>query len=136
MAITNRHLNSTIFTTIRALLIAQDGNYTSSTQPLITASYPDSYDFTNPVIVISNAATGESDFTFDRSSSNKNVVVLIDIFVNKNKDRDMLGDDVRFFLKSKIDGITLINIEEINNTDIVNNQKVRNKAMTFTYVRR
>jgi len=146
VTITNRDLESNVFETVYDFLKLQatDSEYQTGVQPTITASYIDG-DKEFPQIIVRSPDIGSNEYTFDRSSSLKSIVVIIDIYTNNdpsnskygNKDRGTLSDDVEFFLgNKKIPGVSLFSIESTTNTPEINGNKIYNKTKTFTYIRR
>jgi hypothetical protein len=137
MAITDRTLRSSVFETIYDLLKAKatSGDY-STTQPTVVASFVDDYDFSAPLLVLSPLSVETSNNVFDRTNSTKEIVLLIEIYTKSNRDRDLLSDDVNYFMSQKITGLMLNNVSEDSSTIIINNSKVRYKSITFTFMRR
>lgn len=138
MTITNSSLRQNVFEELYDVLKAKadSEDYGTSTQPTITAQYIDSADVF-PQIVISAADVEEGDYVFDRSDSLKNIIVVVDIYTLKNKNRDILADNINTFIKeNKITGITLISTDEANSINLDKDSKIRNKTITFTFIRR
>ena len=142
VTINNISVRSNVFETVYDLLKAH--TFTTSTQPTVTASFIDRETAFQQVVV--NPVIAEiQEVNYDRSSNLKNIVVVIDVYTindpsnNKfgNKDRDVLSDDVSYLLEStNIQGISLVDSDESLAVPIDNNNKVYNKTLTFTYIRR
>ena len=138
MAIVNSSLRQNVFEEIYDILKAKadSEDYGTSTQPTITAQYIDSTDVF-PQIVIGSANVSEDEYNFNRSTSLKNIIIIIDIYTKKNKNRDILADNVNTFIKeNKISGLTLFNVGEGTAINLDKDSKIRNKTITYTFIRR
>jgi len=138
MTISNSSLRQNVFEEIYDLLKAKADaeDFGTATQPNVVASYIDDIN-AFPQVVIGSANVDEDEYTFDRSNSLKNIVIIIDIYTKKNKNRDILSDNVNTFMKeTKIAGITLFNVGEGTAINLDKESKIRNKTITYTFIRR
>jgi len=93
MTINNNTINTDVFETIYDLLYNQIGDYTSSIQPNISATYIEK-EATYPCIVIEPITKENSNYTFKQNNPDRNILVVIQVYTKKNKDRDLLRNDL------------------------------------------
>jgi|TARA_Y100000310_G_scaffold243849_1_gene248526 hypothetical protein len=137
MTISSASLRQDVFETIYDRLTAKAvaSSFGTSTQPTITATYIDSAKVF-PQIVVNPADVEEGEYVFDRSSSLKNIVVVVETYGLSNQDRDILSDNINTFMESPITGMTLESVDENNSVSLDKDTKIRNKTITFTFSRR
>jgi len=138
VTITNNNIRAGSFESVYDYLKgkATTSDYSTTPQPLVTASYPDDNE-TFPCIVINPIQVDRGDYTFDRSNTQNDIVVVIEIYAKKNKNRDLLGDNIQAFMDSnKFQGLHLNSVTETNAPDDINSTKIRYKSISFTYGRR
>ena len=126
-------LRSNIFETLYDELTA--ANLLSSTAT-VTAAYIDSED-SFPQVVINPVDIEKTNFSFDRSNSNKSVTILIDIWTKKNKDKDLLTDEIDTIVSaiSWSGSLTLAGWSESNALESPSGNKVHLKSIALTFFR-
>ena len=137
VTITNRELRHTVWETFYDDLkaFATAGSYGTSVQPTVVSAFIDDNP-TFPMIVIHPVSVREGKRTFDNSSSLKNISLVFDVYAKKSEDIETLGDDVAYVLADKVAGITLVDVEEAFAVPIVNDTKIKNKTISYNYIRR
>ena len=136
MTLNDTKLRQSVWETVYDLVSA--GTYSSTITPTITAAYIEGDHAPFPQIVVNPIDINKTDFTFgnDRKGATNNIVMTIDIFTKKNKDLDVLSDEVDSIMTSRIQGITLISQSENSGTFFPNEQKLRVKTLSYTFIRR
>ena len=135
VSITKNNIRQNIFETVYDTLKAKatSSSYGTSTQPTITASYIDSAD-SLPEIVIGRINNNKEDPVFNRANYTNNCVQVIGVYAKKNKEVDVLTDNIDEFLhENKITGVTLIDWNEEDDIYITNQNKLRSKTITITW---
>ena len=138
VAINNSTVRQNLFETVYDTLKAHatSSSYGTSTQPTIVAQYVDDTK-AMPEIVVHPANVDTGEWTFNRSNNQQNINLMVEVYTTKNKDVDVLSDDIYILLTTnKITGAMLIAHNETTSVSITNNNKIRNKVMNFTYQRR
>tara|TARA_Y100000310_G_C20669135_1_gene809278 strand:- start:1332 stop:1742 length:411 start_codon:yes stop_codon:yes gene_type:complete len=135
VAINNATIRQNVYETIYDLLNNNIGSYNSSTQPTITAAYIDDTK-SMPEIVVHPVDVDESDYSFGQATGSKEVRVMIEVYTTKNKDVDLLTDDVDVLLNSSITGLNLVGRAESTAFETPNNNKLHLKTITYTFMRR
>lgn len=111
-------------------------SFTTSSAPTITAAYIDK-DQQFPQIVINPIDVDYDNATFAKGSWDKTIKVLIDVYTRKNKDKDILSDEIMALLDGTlISGVSLVGVSESNALDTYNDNKVHLKSLALTYRRR
>lgn len=139
VTITDSLLRSNVYETLYDLLkaYATSSSYSTTPQPMVTAAYIDNSTQTFPMIVVNPAIISTEGRTFNNSSSQKNVSVIIDIYTKKTEDIDKLADNIFTLVNgTKTQGITLVGTNETFSVPLVNSTKIKNKTITFNYIRR
>lgn len=134
VTITDSSIRNTIYETIHDLLSA---NIASSIT--IYGGYPDISSISYPNIIIMPINVSEDSFTIDtsRMDSSKTILVNIMIFSKANKTLDIIADTVSYTLRSNtFSGAYLTSVSEDDIFITPNDQKVKGKSLSFTYVRR
>lgn len=125
----------TIYDTINAVL----SSMSASSTPVLYGGYPDIKTVNFPCIIIQPITVGEIDFTIDstRSSTTKEIVVVIEIYAEKNKDLDIIADYVINLLKTtSMSGIFLVSTDDAYGIALPGNNKVKQKTLSLTFARR
>ncbi len=134
VTITDSSIRNTIYETVHDLLSA---NVASSIT--IYGGYPDISTISYPNIIIMPINVSEDSFTIDtsRSESSKTILVNIMIFSKANKSLDIIADLVSYTLRSNtFNGAYLTSVSEDDIFISPNDQKIKGKSLSFTYVRR
>ena len=133
VTIVDTSLRQSIFETLYDTLTT--ANLLSSTVT-VTAAYIDSDDAPFPQVVIHPVNVDKSDFTFNRSVNKKNINVMIDIWTKKNKDKDIITDEIDNIIDTlKMGGVMLNGWAESNALETPSNNKIHLKTITLTYIR-
>lgn len=142
VTITDTRLRSTIYQTVYALINAAKATYNTTVTPTVYGGHPDLDSVTFPNIVINPIAVSEDDYTVDetRNVSTKSIVVVIEAYtkgLNSSKDIDNLADGITYTLRNNtFPGAFLTGVEEDDGVIFPNDNKVRQKTLAFTYMRR
>jgi len=72
----------------------------------------------------------------DRTSNTKTISINIIIYTKKNQDLDLLADKVDAIVNTNITGLTLIDTSEVVGQLFPNEQKLRVKTLSYTFIRR
>lgn len=131
MAITNTTLFSETWNEIYALI-----NTASITGvQKITSAYIDD-SVLLPQIVINSPDVGENEYSFDRTNSSKDIVVIVDVYTKKTIDMDNIMDAVFSLDYNSISGLQLN--EKIVTTahSQPSNQNVHLKSLNLRFKRR
>lgn len=125
-------LRSNIYETIYDELTSAD--LLSSTVTVTAAYIEDDNAF--PQVVIHPVDVDKSDYTFNRAYSTKDIVVMIDIWTKKNKDKDLITDEIDSVLESVVmNGVMLTGWSESNALESPGDNKVHLKTITLNYMR-
>jgi hypothetical protein len=141
MAISNTSLRNSIYTDIKALLVAAALKYynnsnTAVTGVTISAAYIDSED-NLPQVVVNTAQVGKDEFSFNRSQYTNNITVMLDVYTKKIKNQDYITDQIDNISGLKtIAGLLLVGWDEVPAFSTENENKVHLKSITLTYKRR
>lgn len=102
----------------------------------VVAAYKDTMT-SFPYVVVNPISVSKDNPTFDRSSFDNQIVVLIDIFTKKNKDIDQITDQIDNLsaLKS-VSGLSLVSWDESVDFTPQNENKIHRKTITLGYKRR
>jgi len=141
MTISNSSLRNSIYTDIKALLVAASLEYynnsnTSVTGVKITAAYTD--ETTNlPEVVINTANIGKDEYSFNRSQYTNTIQVMLDVYTKKTKNIDYILDQIDNITGLKtISGLLLTGWDEVPAFSAENDNKVHLKSITLTFKRR
>lgn len=137
VTISNSTLRNNVYETIYDLV---SGAKSGFGDPALYGGYPDVSSISFPNVVINPISVSEDTFTVESSrsgSSNKNVLVIIEIYSEKNKDLDIISDGLTdLFRTSNINGLSLVSVGEDFAVVFPNDSKVKQKTLTFTFLRR
>ena len=132
VAITNASTRQNLYETVYDILTAAD--LLSSTVK-VTAAYIDD-DKSFPQVVVHPVDINKSPLSFNRSYFDNSLVVMIDIWTRKNKEKDQISDEIDDLLSSlKIDGVCLVGWDESNALEPQGGNKIHLKTITLTYKR-
>lgn len=132
VTINNNTLRSNVYETIYDTLKA--ANLHSSTATVTAAYIDDNQAF--PQVVVNPIEVGHSEHSFDWSHSRKEILVTIDVWTKKNKDRDLIADEIETLLRPlKINGLSLISISDSNAFETPSNNKLHLKTLQLNYLR-
>jgi len=129
-----QNLFESVYDELKAYATA--GSYGTSSQPTVTAAYIDSED-SLPQIVINRVNNKKEDPVFDRSNTTNNLVIPINVYAKKNKNIDILSDNIEAYLYTKkFTGVTMSDWSEEDDIYITNDNKIRSKTITVVYKNR
>ncbi len=132
VTISNSTIRANVFETVYDLLNA----YSSwVVEPTVTAAYIDKLE-SLPQVVIHSAEVDDDNYSFGQLSNDQEVRIRIDVYTKKTKDLDQISDDVNLILKSNIAGLSLVGRGESNAFETDNQNKLKLKTMTYTFIRR
>lgn len=136
VTITDSTLRQNVFETIYDLLVSTIATSTAT----IYAGYPDFNTDKNskvfPFVVLQPVSVGSVEFSNDRTTSSKNVSVIIELYTKKNKDLDILSDLINTALSTNISGLQLQEVSEDYGIIFPNDDKVKQKTLTIMFLRR
>lgn len=130
-----------LFTAVYNLINTNMSSYGASTSVItLYGGYPDTENPTFPAIIIEPIQINEqgSSKTTDtqRAVSSKIIPVIIHIFAKRNRDLDIIADGINTSLQTAITGFLLNDTNDSNSFIIANEQKVKGKTLTCTYLSR
>lgn len=136
--ITNSSIRHTLYQNIYDVINNTKSGYSASATPTLYGGMPDLNDISFPAIVIMPVEVSEDTPLFDTTYNfTKTALVTIMCFAKSNKDTDYLSDGVSSALRgSMFSGATLINVGDDNSFITPNDQKIKVKTLSFTYIRR
>jgi len=131
-------IRQTVYETIYDTINVATSTFGASSAPSVYGGYPDERSVSFPCIIIQPVNVSDNEFTIDttRTSSTKDIVVITEIYATKNKDLDIIADGIVNTLKSPISGIFLTNTEDAYGIMLPNDNKIKQKTLTFTFMRR
>lgn len=138
VTISDSSLRANVFETVYDLVNSNKSSWTTVGSKTINlyAKLPDD----NPVfpcIIVHPVVVDKDTYSMDRTTMNKNVLVVLEIYSIHNKDIDTIADGLTsIFDTNKIKGITLISMSEDIGDLIPNNSKLKQKTITINYLRR
>jgi hypothetical protein len=139
VTITDSGLRHSIYETVYDLINTDKSGYGASGTPTLYGGFPDLATITFPSIIITPIVVNETSYTIDtsRSTSTKDIQVVILCFAKSNKDLDYLSDGVSGTLRNNaFTGAFLNGVQEDNSEMYPAEQKIKVKTLTFNYVRR
>lgn len=102
----------------------------------VTAAYIDSPSASFPQVVINPINVVKDGFVFDRSKNLTDVQLMIDIWTKKNKDKDLLADEIDEVLSSTVfSGLTMVGWTESNAFPTPGNNKVHLKSVIIDFIK-
>lgn len=113
-------------------------SYNTSDSVTVTAAYIDKAEQL-PQVVVNPVDVDYSNFSFGKGSFDNEMRLVIDIYTKKNKDKDIITDDIVYTLNttSSFTDIHLSNITESNAFETPNaGFKFRLKSIVLTFSRR
>jgi len=141
MTISNSSLRNSIYTEIKALLVAASLEYYDNTNTGVSGvnifgAYTDKT--TNlPEVVINTANIGKDEFSFNRTQNTNTIQVMLDIYTKKTKNIDYILDQIDNISGLKtISGLLLTGWDEVPAFSNPNENKVHLKSITLTFKRR
>ena len=133
VTINSSTLRSNVYETIYDTLTS--ANLLSSTAT-VRAAYPDEKDASFPMVIVNPVDVSKDNPTFDRTYWSNNISVMIDIFTKKNKDKDLIADEIDYLIsRLNIPGISLVGISESNALEPTGGNKIHLKSVILTYKR-
>jgi hypothetical protein len=110
----------------------------ASSTPVLYGGYPDIKTVNFPCIIVQPIAVSEDEFTVDstRTATSKEIIVVIEVYAEKNKDLDIITDYIVNTFKTPIIGLFLTNTEDAYGIALPGNNKVKLKTLSLTFVRR
>jgi hypothetical protein len=136
VTITDAALRQNVWETIYDIINA--GSYTTSVAPTITNAYISGEKSPMPQIVVNPIDIEKDSFTIgeDRTANSKTITIAVDIYTSKNKDLDVLADEVDVLMNVLIPGLCLTSYSELPGATFANEQKMRVKTLSYTFIRR
>lgn len=132
VTISNTSLRANTYETIYDALISAN---LLSGAVTVTAAYIDK-ESSFPMVVINPAVVSHDSFGMDRTVSRKTINVVIEIYTKKNKDIDLISDEIDATLRPyKVPGITLIDWSEDIALSTDSDNKIHLKTITLSYMR-
>lgn len=130
-----------LFMAVHGLINSSLSSYGASTSSItLYGGYPDIESPAFPCVIIEPVQVNEvaSTKTIDhlRNVSSKIVPVIIHIYAKRNRDLDIIADGINGTLTTSIPGFLLNDTSDQNGFMIVNDQKIKGKTLTCTYLQR
>lgn len=137
VTISDSTLRQNIYESCYDLLVSTIASSTAT----IYGGFPDFNNDKNsktfPFIILNPVSVSTNTFDIGRSSSNKNITVVVELYTKKNKDLDILSDSITYaFHNTTLAGLQLQEISEDYGVVFPNDDKVKQKTITITFLRR
>jgi len=137
VTISNSTIRNNVYETIYDLISNAKSGFGN---PALFGGYPDVKTISFPNVVINPVVVSEDTYTIETTrsgASNKNILVTIEIYSEKNKDLDTISDGLTHLLRtSNISGLSLVGVGEDFGVVFPSSSKVKQKTLTFSYLRR
>jgi len=102
----------------------------------VTAAYIDSATAPFPQVVVNPIDIEKEFISFDKTITQNNINIVIDIWTKKNKEKDQISDEIDALLTPlKISGIHLVGWSESNALETPNDNKIHLKSIVLSYMR-
>lgn len=108
-----------------------------SSTATVTAAFIDSSNATFPQVVVHPVDVDKDSYTFDRSYSTKRSRVMIDIWAKKNKDKDVIADQIDSIATSSLvgsSGAHLVGWTESNALEPAGGNKLHLKSIILDFL--
>ena len=132
-------LRQNVYSQIYSLINTDKSSYNTSVTPTLNGGYPDLNNITFPSINFPNVNISKNNFSIGTSdnTSNSTISVIIYIFAKDNKDLDKLSDGIdNSIINKKFDGFFLVDTSEDDALLMPNEQKLKSKTLSYTFMRR
>lgn len=139
MTISDSTIRQNIFADIRSLINSNMSSWGASVTPALLGFHPDSNTVSMPTIVLDLVNVNEDNYTIDtsRSVSNKTITVVIFVYTKRNDDAEKICDGLTaMFRANNVPGIFCTNVSEDHSVITPNENKVKLKTLSFTFMRR
>jgi len=139
VTISDTRIRNTVFETVYDLINGAKSGYNTVSTPTLYGGHPDLDSVSFPAIIINPITVSEADYTVDstRNVTTKNIVVVVEVYSKGNKDVDNLADGVTYTLRnSTFSGAFLTGVQDDDGVLFPNDGKVKQKTLTFTFMRR
>jgi hypothetical protein len=139
VTITDSGIRNTVYESIYDALNATLSSMGASSTPTLFGGYPDKQDLDFPIIILKPINISEDSFTIDtsRTTSTKAITANIEVYAVKNKDLDIISDYIfNLFRSTNITGIFITGMDDNDMITIPNNNKVKGKTLTLSFLRR
>jgi hypothetical protein len=124
-----QNVYETIYDAIKSIV------WSGSLSVTVTAAFIDD-DQSFPQVVVHPANIDYTNFTFNRSVSDKNIVIVVDVYTKKNKDCDIISDNIMNAIEGlSTPGMMLVDTSEDRDTADIEGLKIHNKMIALTYKR-
>lgn len=109
-------------------------NLLSSTAT-VTAAFIDSPTASFPQVVVHPVDVNKRSFTFNKGNSYEDVRIMIDIWTRKNKDKDVIADEIDEVLSNNsFSGLSMVGWTESNAFESPGNNKLHLKTVIIDFL--
>ena len=138
VTISDSTIRSNVYEIVYDTLNGVLSSMSASSTPVLYGGYPDIKTVNFPCIIVQPIAVSEDEFTVDstRTATSKEIIVVIEVYAEKNKDLDIITDYIVNTFKTPIIGLFLTNTEDAYGIALPGNNKVKLKTLSLTFVRR
>lgn len=142
VTITDQRIRNTVFESVYDLLNGDKANWNAVVTPSIIGGHPNLDTVTFPIVIINPIDVSEDDYTIGTSdiSTMKTIAVIVEVYTsgkNAEKDLDNIADGISYLLRNtQITGIFLNDVQDSSGLSTPNNTKIKQKTLTFTFMRR
>lgn len=112
--------------------------YLLSSTATVTAAYIDSDTARFPQVVVNPVDVELENFTYDRTHSTKRIRIIVDIWTKKNKDKDIIADQISEISTSSLVGSTgcmLVGWTESNALEPQGGNKIHLKSISLDFLK-
>lgn len=129
-------LRQDVYSAVRTLINTDKSSYGASATPALIGGYPDLSTITFPCIAFPNVNIGKSESTFG-TSMKSTISVMFILFAKKNEDLDKMSDGIDNSITTNTwSGFTLVDSSEDDAFITPNDQKIKSKTLSYTFIRR
>ena len=135
VTISDSTIRANIYETIYDVL--NGVTYTNASDTVtVTAAYTGK-DEQLPQVVVHPVDVGYSKFSFNRTNSDKQINVLVEVYTKKAKDKDVITDYIMdAIIGESFSGFFLVGVDESNALDPAGMNKIHLKSIAMTFMRR
>lgn len=106
-----------------------------SSTATVKSAFPDDDSITFPLVVVNPVDVDKDSFTFNRAYSTKRIRIMIDIWTSKNKDKDVIADEIDTVISSTpLSGTYLVGWSESNAVEPQGGNKLHLKSIILDFI--
>lgn len=139
MTISDSTIRQNVFADIRSLINSNMSSWGASVTPVLLGYHPDTNTVAFPTIVLDLVNVNEDNYTIDttRSVSDKTITAVVFVYTKRNDDAEKICDGITsMFRANTLSGMFCTNVSEDHSVITPNENKVKLKTLSFTFMRR